>query len=238
MYKIIISSMLCLFAWQVWAVSDLQEELNEFVDQYIDEPKEQRKINTAKERGVQHIAESGILEKAINVGDYAPEFVLTNAVGEEISLYDTLLSGPVVLVWYRGGWCPYCNLQLQQIQQRLDDIKAAGGQVLAISPELPDKGMTLRERHNLEFQVLSDVNNKVADRYNLAYSVPSHVVDQYDLSYTLNEYNGADAKERLPLAVTYVISRSGLVEYAFLDADYAKRAKPDDIIEALKRLNK
>lgn len=238
MYKIIITLVLTLSAWQVMAVSGLQDELNDFVDQYIDEPREQRKIDKSSLRGVQKITESGILEKAINVGDYAPEFVLMSAVGEEVALYDILLSGPVVLVWYRGGWCPYCNLQLQQIQQRLADIKALGGQVVAISPELPDKGMTLSERHKLEFQVLSDVNNKVANQYKLAYSVPDHVIDHYDLSYTLNEYNGEDAQGRLPLAVTYVISRSGLVEYAFLDADYAKRAKPDDIIDVLKRLNK
>lgn len=139
MYKIIITLVLTLSAWQVMAVSGLQDELNDFVDQYIDEPREQRKIDKSSLRGVQKITESGILEKAINVGDYAPEFVLMSAVGEEVALYDILLSGPVVLVWYRGGWCPYCNLQLQQIQQRLADIKALGGQVVAISPELPDE---------------------------------------------------------------------------------------------------
>ena len=164
------------------------------------------------------------------------QFSLENAVGNEVSLYDTLLAGPVVLVWYRGGWCPYCNLQLKQIQERLADINAAGGQVLAISPELPDKTLTLRERHNLEFNVLSDINNKVADTYKLAYSVADHVVDHYDLSYTTNEYNGEDAQQRLPLAVTYVIDRTGLVEYAFLDADFANRAKPEDVIEVLRNI--
>lgn len=230
--------MLCLSGWQVLAVSSLEDDLNDFVDQYIDAPKEQKKTDDASLRGLNEISESGILEKAINVGDYAPEFVLMSAVGEEVRLYDTLLAGPVVLVWYRGGWCPYCNLQLKQLQERLADIKAAGGQVIAISPELPDKGMTSKERNNLAFQVLSDINNKVADNYKLAYNVPKNVVDHYDLSYTLNEYNGEDAQSRLPLAVTYVIDRSGLVEFAFLDADYTKRAKPDDIIEVLQRINK
>lgn len=238
MYKYFIALVLLFSAWQVMAVSGLKDDLNDFVDQYIDEPREQRQADDVRLRGVQQIRQSGILGKAVNVGDYAPEFKLISAVGEEVSLYDTLLSGPVVLIWYRGGWCPYCNLQLQQVQQRLADIKAAGGQVVAISPELPDKGVTLRERHNLGFQVLSDVNNRVADQYKLAYKVPDHVIDHYDLSYTLNEYNGEEAQSRLPLAVTYIIDRSGLVKYAFLDADYAKRAKPDDIIEVLNRINK
>lgn len=236
MYKFIFALVLCLSGWQVFAVSGLEDDLNDFVDQYIEEPKK-RKIEDNGLRGVKEITESGILEQAINVGDYAPEFTLINAVGEKVALYDTLLAGPVVLVWYRGGWCPYCNLQLKQIQDRLADIQAAGGQVVAISPELPDKGITLSERHNLEFHVLSDVNNRVADLYKLAYSVPDHIVDHYDLSYTLNEYNGDEAENRLPLAVTYVIARTGLVEYAFLDADYTNRAKPDDIIAVLNRIN-
>ena len=211
----------------------LAEDLDRFVQQYLEKAPENVRLD--HQRGIEDLRQSGILDSAINIGDTAPEFKLPNAVGSKISLYDTLLAGPVVLVWYRGGWCPYCNLQLQHIQKKLEEIEAAGGQVIAISPELPDKTMTTKERHMLEYQVLSDVDNNVADNYRLAYSVPDYVVDHYDLSVTLNEYNGNDSK-RLPLAATYIIARSGVVEYAFLDADYKNRASPEEIITVLNRL--
>ncbi len=211
----------------------LAEDLDEFVKQYLEKTPEN--VRDDHQKGIDELQQSGILEQALNIGDTAPEFVLPNAVGANISLYDSLLRGPVVLVWYRGGWCPYCNLQLQHIQKKLGDIEAAGGQVIAISPELPDKTMTTKERHKLEYQVLSDVDNNVADDYRLAYSVPDYVVDHYDLSITLNEYNGNDTR-RLPLAATYIIDKSGVIEYAFLDADYKNRASPEEIITILKQL--
>ncbi|MFK8026624.1 MAG: peroxiredoxin-like family protein [Gammaproteobacteria bacterium] len=234
MTKLLAVAVILLISSVAIASSTLSEDLDRFVKEFIDTAPDnvQRDFN----QGVNEIKNSGILDRAINVGDYAPEFTLVNAVGDYVSLYDQLEKGPVVLVWYRGGWCPYCNLQLQHIQMKLLEIHQAGGQVIAISPELPDKTMTTKERHMLEFQVLSDTNNNVADRYKLAYTVPDYVVDHYDLSSKLNAHNG-DEENRLPLAVTYVIARSGIVEYAFLDADYKNRATPEEIITVLKDIN-
>ena len=216
-----------------YATNSLSEDLDKFVKQFIDTAPDE--VQSDFNKGVEEVRTSGILDKAINVGDYAPEFILMNAVNKQVSLYDELQKGPVVLIWYRGGWCPYCNIQLQHIQMKLKEINQAGGQVIAISPELPDKTMSTTERHDLQFHVLSDTNNEVADRYKLAYTVPDYVVDHYDLASKLNAYNG-DAANRLPLAATYVIAKNGLVEFAFLDADYKKRATPDEIISVLNTL--
>ncbi len=234
MVKLIAVLLMLCMSGLGYADSSLSEDLDRFVKEYIETAPEdvQKDFN----KGVEEVRESGVLDKAINVGDQAPEFNLINAVGKYISLYDQLENGPVVLVWYRGGWCPYCNLQLQHIQSKLAEIHQAGGQVIAISPELPDKTLTTKERHLLEFQLLSDTGNKVADLYKLAYTVPDYVVDHYDLSSKLNEHNG-DNENRLPLAVTYVIGRNGVVEYAFLDADYKNRATPEEIIAVLEDLN-
>ena len=221
-----------LFSVPLFA-NTLAEDLDRFVKRYIETTPDNVQQDYSK--SIDELRDSGILENALSVGDVAPEFRLPNAIGTEISLYDFLQGGPVVIIWYRGGWCPYCNLQLQHIQKKLKDINMAGGQVIAISPELPDKTMTTKERHSLEFQVLSDVNNKVADSFRLAYTVPDYVVDHYDLSITLNEHNGNEAK-RLPLAATYIIDKTGVIEYAFLDADYKNRASPDEIITILKEL--
>ncbi len=224
---------LILFSSQLLATS-LSEDLETFVQKYINTAPED--VQTDFQRGIDELRDSNILAEAINVGDYAPEFRLINAVGKHVSLYDELAKGPVVLVWYRGGWCPYCNLQLQHIQMKLNEIHQAGGQVIAVSPELPDQTMTTKEKQMLQFQVLSDVNNRVADKYKLAYTVPDYVVDHYDLSSKLNAHNG-DTENRLPLAATYVIAKSGLVEYAFLDADYKNRASPEEIITVLNEIN-
>ena len=233
MTKIIPTLLILCVSSLAYASSSLSEDLDRFVKEFIDTAPEnvQRDFN----QGVEEVRSSGVLDKAINVGDYAPEFELLNAIGNQVKLYDELQKGPVVLVWYRGGWCPYCNLQLQHIQMKLAEIHQAGGQVIAISPELPDKTMTTKERHSLQFQVLSDANNEVADRYKLAYTVPNYVVDHYDLSSKLNTHNGND-ENRLPLAVTYVIAKNGVVEYAFLDADYKNRATPEEIITVLNTL--
>ncbi len=231
----ILTAAVVIFFSSAAIASNLAEDLDRFVKEYINTAPQD--VQTDFNRGIEEVSLSGILDKAINVGDYAPEFKLINAVGKEVSLYDELEKGPVVLVWYRGGWCPYCNLQLQHIQRKLAEIAEAGGQVIAISPELPDKTMTTKERHMLQFQVLSDVNNHVADRYRLAYTVPDYVVDHYDLSSKLNAHNGDD-ENRLPLAVTYVVGKNGVVEYAFLDADYKNRATPEEIISVLRYINK
>ena len=234
MSRIFIVLFLVIYFTSTSIASSLTEDLNTFIQEYINTAPDE--VQSDFNRGIDELRGSGILDNAINVGDYAPEFKLINAIGKEVSLYDELEKGHVVLVWYRGGWCPYCNLQLQHIQRKLSEIHEAGGQVIAISPELPDKTMTTKERHMLQFQVLSDVNNRIADRYKLAYSVPNYVVDHYDLSSKLHIHNGNE-DNRLPLAVTYVIAKNGVVEYAFLDADYKNRASPEEIIEVLQDLN-
>ena len=94
----------------------LAEDLDDFVKQYLE--KTPKNVQNDYQKSIDELQQSGILEQALNIGDTAPEFVLPNAVGDNISLYDSLLSGPVVLVWYRGGWCPYCNLQLRHIQKK------------------------------------------------------------------------------------------------------------------------
>ena len=233
MTKSISTLLLLCVSSLVYATSRLSEDLDRFVKEFIDTAPDN--VQSDYRQGIEEVRSSGILDKAINVGDYAPDFSLINAIGKQVTLYDELQKGPVVLVWYRGGWCPYCNLQLQHIQMKLAEIHQAGGRVIAISPELPDKTMTTKERHSLQFHVLSDTSNEVAGRYKLAYTVPNYVVDHYDLSSKLNAHNG-DNENRLPLAVTYVIARNGVVEYAFLDADYKNRATPEEIITVLTSL--
>jgi peroxiredoxin len=183
----------------------------------------------AAEGAIAEIAASGILERAIKKGDKAPDFTLPNAIGESVNLYSALENGPVILTWYRGSWCPYCNIQLHSYQESLGTIAEAGAQLMAVSPELPDSALTWKEKEELEFAVLSDLGNATARDYGVVYRIPDAIAAGYVKGgrNDLTEYNGDDSLE-LPLAVTYVIDTDGTVVYSFVDADYRKRAETSE----------
>ncbi|NET31450.1 MAG: AhpC/TSA family protein [Cyanothece sp. SIO1E1] len=182
--------------------------------------------------GIEDVENSGILASAKQTGDIAPGFTLQNATGQEVSLSEYLDKGPVVLTWYRGGWCPYCNITLRYLQQALPDIQAAGAQLLALTPELPDKSLTTQEKNELSFEVLTDTDLVVAKKYGIVFKLIDEVGEAYRKNFSLAEFNGNDSDE-LPLAATYVIQPDGKITYAFLDAEYRNRAEPADILAAL-----
>lgn len=184
--------------------------------------------------GIEAVEKSGIISTAKQVGDIAPNFVLQNAVGTPIELKEYLKKGKVVLTWYRGGWCPYCNLTLNQLQQELPNFKINGANLIALTPELPDKSMSTKEKQALEFEVLSDVGNSIAKEYGIVFKLTEEVANFYNNGFDLNGYNG-DKSNELPLAATYIINESGKIEYAFLDADYRNRAEPSELTEFLKK---
>ncbi|MCL4160887.1 UNVERIFIED_CONTAM: hypothetical protein GTU68_067019 [Idotea baltica] len=187
--------------------------------------------------GIQDVAESGILKSAINVGDVAPNFTLLNASGNKVTLYEELKNGSVILTWYRGGWCPYCNMTLHALQEELPNFKAKGASLIALTPELPDNSLSTSEKNDLEFEVLSDVGNVVAKEYGIVFKLIDPVADSYNKSFDLVKYNGDESNE-LPLAASYIIDTSGKVIYAFLDADYRNRAEPNELTKVLEKYSK
>lgn len=186
---------------------------------------------TKYEQGIRDIGSSGVLNTALKVGATAPDFDLPDATGKSVSLRSMLASGPVVLTWYRGGWCPFCNIQLHEYQESLSEFTAAGAKLVAISPQTPDNSLSTAEKNALTFTVLSDKGNRVASAYGLTYKRPE--ATRSDLS----KFNGENSAE-LPIAATYVIDPSGKVTYAFIDADYRKRAEPQAILDAIKAVKK
>ncbi len=182
---------------------------------------------------IDDLRKSGILESALNVGDTVPEFALPDALGDTVSLASLVADGPLVIVWYRGGWCPYCNLTLAAWKKELPVVKAEGARLVAISPEIPDSSLSTKEKHELEFTVLSDYGNALAHRCGIAFKLPPAIVKAYSEHFDLAEFNGDDRYE-LPLAATYIVGTDRVIRYAFLDADYKRRAEPADVIAALK----
>lgn len=186
------------------------------------------------EAAIQKVAESGIIEKSKKEGDKAPNFTLPNAKGEQISLSDKTKEGYTIITWYRGGWCPYCNLTLRAWQDILPQMQAENIQFVAISPELPDSTLSTKEKNELEFEVLSDAGNKVAKEYGIVFPLDESIKAPYK-NMGIEEYNGDDSYT-LPLAATYVINSDNEIVYAFLDADYKKRAEPSEVLAKVKNM--
>ncbi len=213
----------------------LTEELNEKKSNFNLKADETKKAVYAD--GIESVIKSKIVETALQVGDTAINFTLTNANGTEVSLYSELEKGPVILMWYRGGWCPYCNLTLHYMQEMIPEFKKYSGNLIALTPEVPDKSLSTKEKNELTFEVLSDLNSTVAKQYGIVFKLTDEVAEYYQNGFDLQSYNGNDNNE-LPLAATYVIDTNKVIKYAFLDADYRNRAEPSVVLEALKEIAK
>ena len=183
------------------------------------------------------LVESGLAENAINVGDKAPEFNLPDIHGKQTKLSDLLEQGPVVINYYRGGWCPFCSLELKAYQNLLPEIKAAGGILVGISPEAPDHSLSTAEKFALEFEVLSDWSNDVAGKYGLVFELEPAIREIYtSFGFELPEINGDDSWT-LPIPAVYVVDQDGTVVWADVNANYTERAEPADVLQALKEIS-
>ena len=173
-------------------------------------------------------------DRALGLGDPSPAFSLPNQQGRMVSLDDVLRTGPAVVTFYRGGWCPYCDIQLRAYQAVLPEITALGGRLVAISPQLPDGSLSTAEANALTFDVLSDVGNGLARRFGLVWSLPEELrAALRSNNKALPGFNGDNSWE-LPVPATFVIGRDGRVALAAIEVDYRKRLEPDAILAALR----
>lgn len=173
-------------------------------------------------------------DRILKPGDLVPEFSLPGFTSEPVSLLETLAGGPVVLSFYCGAWCPYCNIQLAAYERALLAIAEAGGCLVAISPQKPDGSLSMSEKNNLTFDVLSDAGNAVARRFGLVYKLPDDLKIAYSsFGIDLSDVNGDDSWE-LPIPATFVVGSNGRVQLAHAEADYRKRLAPEVIVEALR----
>jgi len=194
-------------------------------------------IREIMQRATQELSDSGQADRALTVGAPAPRFSLPSTTGQSLALEHLLADGPVVLTFYRGAWCPYCNIALHSLQQHHDAITARGARLVAVSPQIPDESLSLAEKHDLAFDVLSDIGSDTAKQYGLAFDLPDDLAAVYDkLGFDLQRVNGGHPRT-LPLPATYVMDRDGVIRWAFVNSDYTTRAEPADIIAALDALS-
>ncbi|KAA1247936.1 peroxiredoxin-like family protein [Aquimarina sp. RZ0] len=175
----------------------------------------------------------GISGIAIKEGEVFPDFSLPNSRKNEIALKDLLTSGSVVISFYRGGWCPYCNIELKALQNALPEFKERKATLIAITPETPDNSLTTAEKNSLTFEVLSDIDNTLAKKIGLVFKLPEALQEIYNkFGLDVAKHNQNDNFE-LPVAATFVVNSTGVVSYRFVNEDYTKRADIEDILKAL-----
>jgi peroxiredoxin len=188
-------------------------------------------IAAAMGRADAALAASNLVDGALGAGEFAPDFTLPDAAGRLVTLGRVLRHGPVILTFYRGGWCPYCNLELQAYQALLPAMQTASIRLVAVSPQTPDGSASTVSDNGLGFDVVSDLGSGVARAYGIAFDLAEELRPLYaQLGHALPDMNGSDWV--LPVPATFVIAPSGEIVLAFVDTDYRRRLDPRDAIAA------
>ncbi|MGF6109731.1 peroxiredoxin-like family protein [Pseudomonas frederiksbergensis] len=191
-------------------------------------------IHPIMERATAELIASGAAGKALKVGDKAPLFTLKDPDGNPVSSADLLAKGPLVLTFYRGVWCPYCNMELQAVQAFLPTLQEFGANLVAISPQIAANSRKSVRTNGLEFPILSDTHNDVAQAFGLRFALPDYLVELYkNLRNDLPTFND-DPSWTLPMPARYVIGQDGVIRYAEVNPDYTQRPEPEAMLDALR----
>jgi peroxiredoxin len=187
-------------------------------------------------RATAELIASGQAERAKKAGDTAPAFTLNDPEGHPVSAAALLAEGPLAVTFYRGVWCPYCNMELQAIQSALPEIRARGANVVAISPQTQANSRKSVRQNKLGFPILSDVDGKVAQAFGLRFELPGYLIDLYkSLKNDLPAFNG-DPSWTLPMPARYVIGTDNVIAYSEVNPDYTKRPDPSELLPVLETL--
>jgi peroxiredoxin len=188
------------------------------------------------ERHIAHLTKTGFAQRAKQVGDRAPAIILPDIHGKTFDIATLLAKGPVVVTFYRGGWCPYCNLELKAYQAVLARIAAAGASLVAISPEKPGDTLSTAEKNALSFLVLSDVGQSVGRAFGIVYAFSDELRSAYHgFNLDIPAKNGTPDDWSLPLSATYVIGADGVILFADIGLDYRRRTDPLEVLDVLER---
>ncbi|XPF96035.1 peroxiredoxin-like family protein [Colwellia sp. RE-S-Sl-9] len=210
------------------------------IDEKIEKMKKKKSSWTSEEKQMMQDASDNLAKAlpnpGIQVGEKAPSFSLKNSQGENITLEGALAKGPVVLVFYRGAWCPYCNMQLRSLKENLPEFEKYNAQLVTITPQTPDKSEAQFKKEGYPFEVLSDLDYQVMKDYKLYFEVPKALVELYKKhGLDLEDFNG-EGRTALPVPGTFVIDTKGIVRAMTAQTDYKVRMESADIIKALSEL--
>lgn len=190
----------------------------------------------AMHRATAELIATGQAQRALKAGDQAPDFVLNDPDGKPVSSRDLLATGPLVVSFYRGVWCPYCNMDLQALQAELPAIEARGASLVAISPQTPPNSRKSQRDNKLGFPILSDVKAEVANAFGIRFALPDYLIKVYKALRNDLPLVNADPSWVLPMPARYVIGTDGVIAYAEINPDYTQRPDPSELLPVLDRL--
>jgi peroxiredoxin len=190
----------------------------------------------AMERATAELVESGQAQRAKKAGDTAPLFTLNDPEGHPVSSRELLARGPLVISFYRGVWCPYCNFELQALQDSLGDITTRGASLVAISPQTAANSRKSQRDNKLAFPILSDAKSEVADAFGIRFALPDYLVEIYKAFGNDLPVINDDTAWVLPMPARYVIGTDGIIAYSEVNPDYTQRPDPSELLPVLDRL--
>jgi peroxiredoxin len=187
-------------------------------------------------RTIADLIASAQVQTARKAGDRAPDFVLPDQNGAAVSSADLLARGPLVVSFYRGVWCPFCNIELKALEATLSDIRARGATLVAISQQTPPNSRKAQRDNGLSFPILSDKGGEIGAAFGLRWLVPEDMREVHTkLGGPLPVFNGEDSWT-LPMPARYVIGKDGVIVYGEVNPDYTQRPEPSDLLPILDRL--
>jgi peroxiredoxin len=188
------------------------------------------------ERATADLIASGQADRALKAGDAAPAFTLNDPDGNPVFSGDLLAKGPLVVSFYRGVWCPYCNLEMQALQAALPEILARGASLVAISPQTAVNSRRSQRDNKLTFPILSDVRSEVANAFGIRFRLPDDLIGVYKTFKNDLPLVNDDPSWVLPMPARYVIGPDGIIAYAEINPDYTQRPDPSELLPVLDRL--
>jgi peroxiredoxin len=192
-----------------------------------------RSVIETMHRATAELIESGAAQRAKKAGDVAPSFSLKDPEGNAVSSTDLLKRGPLVLSFYRGVWCPYCNMELQALEAAKPEFDKYNASLVAISPQTAPNSRKSMRQNGLSFPILSDVKGKVGAAFGLRFDLPDYLVELYkQLKNDLPTFND-DPSWTLPMPARYIIGQDGVILYSEANPDYTRRPEPEDMIPVL-----
>lgn len=210
-------------------------ELTKQIEQFNNELATQvpQEVLEAFGKSIEDLKTKNIEEKSIKLNEIMPSFSLPNAKNEIIHSEKILKSGKMIIAFYRGSWCPYCNLELKALQENLSKINDKKASLVAISPQSPDNSLSIIEKHNLTFEVLTDKDNTFAKQLGIVFELQDFVLPFYNaLGINLVDFN-KNNDNSLPIPAVFVVNQDGKIMYKFADANYMNRIDIDQLINTL-----
>ncbi len=212
-------------------MSELAKQIEQFNNELATQVPQE--VLEAFGKSIKDLKTKNIEEKSIKLGAIMPDFSLPNAKNEIIHSKEILKSGKMIIAFYRGSWCPYCNLELKALQENLSKINDKKVSLVAISPQSPDNSLSIIEKHNLTFEVLTDKDNTFAKQLGIVFELQDFVLPFYNaLGINLSSFNKNDDTS-LPIPAVFVVNENGIIIYKFADVNYMNRIDIDELLNTL-----